>query len=91
MFLNRAEHYGELAKRYLRLAAADSTKNRNHYLRIAVQYSSLAEAEDLSTQVRREHSLVPPALRHRDAVRALVTRCTKGDNYETESHQPSCR
>ena len=69
--LNVAEHYRELAKRYLRLAAADSTKNRNHYRRIAVQYSSLAEAEELSTQMRRERQPLSPALRHRDACRAL--------------------
>jgi hypothetical protein len=41
--LKRAEHYRDLAKRYLRLAA--STENPNHYLRIAVQYNTLAEAE----------------------------------------------
>jgi hypothetical protein len=34
--LERAEHYRDLARRYLRLAA--STENPNHYLRIAVQY-----------------------------------------------------
>jgi hypothetical protein len=43
--LKRAEHYRHLAKRYLRLAA--STNNSNHYLRIAVQYNALAEAEEL--------------------------------------------
>jgi len=43
----RAEHYRDLAKRYLRLAA--STENPNHYLRIAVQYNALAEAEELRT------------------------------------------
>jgi hypothetical protein len=43
----RAEYYRDLAKRYLRLAA--STENPNHYLRIAVQYNALAEAEELST------------------------------------------
>jgi hypothetical protein len=52
--LDRAEHYRELAKRYLRLAATDSTKKPNHYLRIAVQYSSLADAEELTTQMRRK-------------------------------------
>src|SRR5882757_5758110 len=41
--LKRAEHYRDLARRYLRLAA--STENPNHYLRIAVQYNTLAEAE----------------------------------------------
>jgi hypothetical protein len=45
--LERAEHYRDLAKRYLRLAA--SSENPNHYLRIAVQYNALAEAEELST------------------------------------------
>ncbi len=45
--LKRAEHYRDLAKRCLRLAA--STENPNHYLRIAVQYNALAEAEELST------------------------------------------
>jgi len=43
----RAEHYRDLAERYLRLAA--STENPNHYLRIAVQYNALAESEELST------------------------------------------
>jgi hypothetical protein len=42
--LERAEHYRDLAKRYLRLAA--STEYPNHYLRIAVQYNALAEAEE---------------------------------------------
>ena len=46
--LKRAEHYRDLAKRYLRLAA--STENSNHYLRIAVQYNALAEAEGLSAK-----------------------------------------
>jgi hypothetical protein len=45
--LKRADHYHDLAKRYLRLAA--STENPNHYLRIAVQYNAMAEAEELST------------------------------------------
>jgi hypothetical protein len=56
--LNRAGHYRDLANRYLRLAATGSDKNRNHYLRIAAQYGSLAEAEELSTQARRERRLV---------------------------------
>jgi len=48
--LKRAEHYRDLAKRYRRLAASgSSTENRNHYLRIAEHYSTLAEAEELST------------------------------------------
>jgi hypothetical protein len=42
--LERAAHYRDLAKRYLRLAA--STESPNHYLRIAVQYNALAEAEE---------------------------------------------
>jgi len=41
--LKRADYYHDLAKRYLRLAA--STENPNHYLRIAVQYNALTEAE----------------------------------------------
>ena len=41
----RVNHYRDLAKRYLRLAA--TTENPNHYLRIAVQYHRLAEAEEL--------------------------------------------
>jgi hypothetical protein len=49
--LKRAEHYRDLAKRYLRLAA--STENPNHYLRIAVQYNTLAEAEEPSTPYPR--------------------------------------
>ena len=48
--LKRAEQYRDLAKRYIRLAAmSSSTENRNHYLRIAEHYSTLAEAEDLRT------------------------------------------
>jgi hypothetical protein len=43
----RAEHYRDLAERYLRLAA--TSDNSNHYLRIAVHYSALAEAEELKT------------------------------------------
>src|SRR5260370_33348184 len=45
--LKRAEHYRNLARRYLRLPA--STESPNHYLRIAVQYNALAESEELST------------------------------------------
>jgi hypothetical protein len=45
--MERAEHYRDLAKRYLRLAA--STDYPNHYLRIAVQYNALAEVEEGST------------------------------------------
>src|SRR6266446_3584826 len=40
----RADHYRDLARRYLRLAA--STETPNHYLRIAVQYNALAEADE---------------------------------------------
>ena len=48
--LKRAEHYRDLAKRYIRLAAISvSTENRNHYLRIAEHYSTLAETEELKT------------------------------------------
>jgi hypothetical protein len=48
--LKRAEHYRDVAKRYLRLAAISSTaENRNHYLRIARHYKTLAEAEELRT------------------------------------------
>ncbi len=48
--LKRAEHYRDLAKRYVRLAAiSSSTENRNHYLRIAQHYNTLAEAEELRT------------------------------------------
>ncbi len=48
--LKQAEHYRDLEKRYLRLAAiGSSTERRNHYLRIAEHYSTLAEAEELST------------------------------------------
>jgi hypothetical protein len=43
----RAEYYRDLAERYLRLAV--STDNSSHYLRIAVQYSALAETEELKT------------------------------------------
>jgi hypothetical protein len=50
--LKRAEHYHDLAKRYLRLAA--STENPNHYLRIAVQYNTLAEAEELRALAHAE-------------------------------------
>jgi hypothetical protein len=49
--LTRAEHYHDLAKRYLRLAA--STEYPNHYLRIAVQYNALAEAEELTIELHR--------------------------------------
>jgi hypothetical protein len=51
----RAKHYRDLAKRYLRLAA--STENPNHYLRIAVQYNTLAEAEEAEDARIRERQL----------------------------------
>jgi hypothetical protein len=48
--LKRAEHYRDVAKRYLRLAAiSPRAENRNHYLRIAHHYNTLAEAEELRT------------------------------------------
>ena len=48
--LKQAEHYRDLEKRYLHLAAiGSSTERRNHYLRIAEHYGTLAEAEELST------------------------------------------
>ena len=53
--LERAEHYRDLAKRYLRLAA--STENPNHYLRIAVQYNALAEAEESSTRAHTKAAI----------------------------------
>jgi len=52
--LERAARYRDLAKRYLRLAA--STEYPNHYLRIAVQYNALAEAEGLSIELDRHGS-----------------------------------
>jgi hypothetical protein len=53
--LERAEHYRDLAKRYLRLAA--STEYPNHYLRIAVQYNALAEAEEPSTRAHTKAAI----------------------------------
>jgi hypothetical protein len=51
--LKQSEHYRDLEKRYLHLAAiGSSTERRNHYLRIAEHYSMLAEAEELSTPGR---------------------------------------
>jgi hypothetical protein len=48
--LKRAKTYRYLAKEYRRLAAIDSSaENRNHYLQMAEHYSTLAEAEELST------------------------------------------
>jgi hypothetical protein len=49
--LNRAERYRDLAEGCRRLAAIGfSTETRNHYLRMAEHYSSLAEAEEQATQ-----------------------------------------
>ncbi len=46
--LNRAKRYRELAKGCRRLAAIGfSTETRNHFLRMAEHYSTLAEAEEL--------------------------------------------
>jgi hypothetical protein len=53
----RAAHYRDLAKRYLNLAA--SSENPNHYLRIAVQYNALAEAERLIIPGEIGPSLAP--------------------------------
>jgi len=45
--LNRAERYRELAEGCRRLAAiAFSTETRNHFLRMAEHYSTLADAEE---------------------------------------------
>jgi hypothetical protein len=49
--LNRAERYRDLAEGCRRLAAIGfSTETRNHCLRMAEHYSSLAEAEEQGTQ-----------------------------------------
>jgi hypothetical protein len=48
--MERAEHYRDLAKRYLRLVAL----TEDHYLRFAVQYNALAEA--LSIELDRYRS-----------------------------------
>jgi hypothetical protein len=48
--LNRAERYREQAEECRRLATIGfSTETRNHYLRMAEHYSSLAEAEEQGT------------------------------------------
>ncbi len=48
--LNRAERYRDLAEECRRLAAIGSPiEIRNRYLRMAEHYSTLAEAEELST------------------------------------------
>jgi hypothetical protein len=45
--LNRAERYRELAEGCRDLAAIGfSTETRNHYVRMAEHYSSLADAEE---------------------------------------------
>ena len=45
--LNRAERYRELAEGCSRLAAiAFSTETRNHFLRMAEHYGTLAEVEE---------------------------------------------
>jgi hypothetical protein len=44
---NRVERYGELAEGCRRLAAiAFSTETRNHFLRMAEHYSTLAKADE---------------------------------------------
>jgi hypothetical protein len=48
--LNRAQRYRDMAEGCRRLAALGlSTETRNHYLRMAEHYSSLAEAEEQGT------------------------------------------
>ena len=48
--LNRAERYRELAEGCRDLAAIGfSTETRNHYLRMAEHYSSLADVEEKGT------------------------------------------
>ena len=51
--LNRAQRYRDLAEGCRRLAAIGfSTETRNHYLRMAEHYSSLAEIEEQGTQAQ---------------------------------------
>ena len=51
----RAERYRDLAEGCRRLAAIGfSAETRNHYLRMAEHYSSLAEAEEQGTQAHRD-------------------------------------
>jgi hypothetical protein len=51
--LNRAQRYRDLAEGCRRLAAVGfSTETRNHYLRMAEHYSSLAEAEEQDAQAQ---------------------------------------
>jgi hypothetical protein len=53
--LGRAERYRDLAEGCRRLAAIGfSTETRNHYLRMAEHYNTLAEAEDQGTQAHGE-------------------------------------
>jgi hypothetical protein len=48
--LNRAERYRDMAEGCRRLAALGlSTETKNHYLRMAEHYSSLAEAAEQGT------------------------------------------
>ena len=48
--LNQAERYRELAEGCRHVATIGiSTETRNHYLRMAEHYNSLAEAEEQST------------------------------------------
>jgi hypothetical protein len=51
--LSRAQRYRDLAEGCRRLAAIGlSTETRNHYLRMAEHYSSLAEAEEQGMQAQ---------------------------------------
>jgi hypothetical protein len=51
--LSRAQRYRDLAEGCRHLAAIGiSTETRNHYLRMAEHYSSLAEAEEQGTQAQ---------------------------------------
>ena len=48
---NQAERYRELAEGCIRLAAIGiSTETRNHFMRMAEHYSTLAEAEEARAQ-----------------------------------------
>ncbi len=54
--LNRAERYRELAEGCRRLAAiAFSTETRNHFVRMAEHYSTLAEADEPGAPPLEEH------------------------------------
>ncbi|HLK81519.1 MAG TPA: hypothetical protein VKT99_08500 [Xanthobacteraceae bacterium] len=51
--LSRAQRYRDLAEGCRRLAAIGlSAETRNHYLRMAEHYSSLAEAEEQGSQAQ---------------------------------------